>query len=478
MSNDVAPTELGAGCCCVACWMLTYYILMRRGGLLLTVTTALLAGCTTRSAMESALNQAGSNRTELEAVLNHYRDTDINPQKLRAAEFLIENMPAHYSYADERIHEYYDYAVRILADKSLTPNQQRDSLQAITARKYSDLSSHTVPDAQVIKADFLIDNIDKTYAQWTTCPWTGHLTFDEYLEWILPYKLVELQEMDNWRDTMYAYYGATCLEHRSHLKNDVEYNNAVHVADTVRYLANKRIRRNVFNTGAGLPLLSDHLLANLSFGTSSDYSLMAALLIRSLGVPVVLDETPVGPRGNASTRWLVVLSDRGDQLMSEWDFKTKIGEGFFPYERGPKVFRSTYSINRDREEYLSKAKYKYPFKLNVQDVTHRYFLVSDLRIPVDNAAKRKLKDKYVYIASAVRDESNPWQIVDFGKIKGGKACFNDMGREVLYTIMGYDGTGLIEITDPFILHKDGSVEYISAETISSASIDKWKNCAL
>lgn len=478
MSNDVAPTELGAGCRCVACWMLTYYILMRRGGLLLTVITALLAGCTTRSTMESALNQAGSNRTELEAVLNHYRDTDINPQKLRAAEFLIENMPAHYSYADERIYEYYGYAGRILADKSLTPNQQRDSLQAITARKYSDLSSHTVPDAQVIKADFLIDNIDKSYAQWTTCPWTGHLTFDEYLEWILPYKFAELQAQDHWRDTLYVRFCAPCLEERTLYKNDAEYYNVVEVADGVREYTGKHIHRHIVDDATVLPLLSDHLLASMTYGTASDYSLMLALLMRSLGVPAALDETPVGPRGNASTQWLVILSDRGDQLTTEWDFKTKIGEGFFPYERGPKVYRNTYSINREREEYLRKAKYKYPFAVNRRDVTRQYFLTSNLSLPVDNAVKKHLKDKYVYIASAVRKDDNPWQIVDFGKIKGGKACFNDMGREVLYTIMGYDGTGLIEITDPFILHKDGSVEYVSADTISSASLDKWKNCAL
>ena len=418
--------------------MLTYYILMRRGGLLLTVTTALLAGCTTRSTMESALNQAGSNRTELEAVLNHYRDTDINPQKLRAAEFLIENMPAH----------------------------------------YSDAGGRTVPDAQVIRSDYLIENIDKTYDQWKNTPWSTHLVFDEYLEWLLPYKMAQLQELDHWRDTLYARYGVPCLEQRSLFKNDAEYLNVVEVADGLRDYTNKLIKRHIVAKSTGISLLHDFIHGRPVSGTASDYSLMLALTLRSLGIPVVLDETPVGPRGNASTQWVVILSDRGDQLATEWDFKTKIGEGFFPYERGPKVYRNTYSINREREEYLRKAKYKYPFEVNRRDVTRQYFLTSNLSLPVDNAVKKHLKDKYVYIASAVRKDGNPWQIVDFGKIKGGKACFNDMGREVLYTIMGYDGTGLIEITDPFILHKDGSVEYISADTISSASLDKWKSCAL
>ena len=112
---------------------------MIKRGFFLTVTIVLLAGCTSRSALENALNQAGSNRSELETVLKHYRTTDANPQKLYAAEYLIENMPGHYSYAGNQIYEYYDYAARIFADKSLTPEQQRDSLLAITDLKYRDL---------------------------------------------------------------------------------------------------------------------------------------------------------------------------------------------------------------------------------------------------------------------------------------------------------------------------------------------------
>ena len=92
------------------------------------------------------------------------------------------------------------------------------------------------------------------------------------------------------------------------------------------------------------------------------------------------------------------------------------------------------------------------------------------------AERKQLKDKYVYIVPC-QDDSNP-QIVDFGRIKNGKACFNNMGREVLYTVMGYDGNALIQITDPFILHKDERIEYVNADTVSSPSLDKWKNNAL
>lgn len=437
---------------------------------------SLVLSCTTGSpTLEQALRSAGTNRQELELVLDYYRTVDLNSQKLRAAEFLIKNLPAHYSYAGNEIYEYYDYASKILANEFLTPEQHRDSLLLITDLKYRDLPNHTIPDAQVIKASYLIYNIDKSYTQWTTCPWASQITFEEYLEWLLPYKAVELQELDYWRDTLLAHFGKGLEEP---IKNDVEYNTAMGVADMLRNDAYNGLRRYGLYTREGLPLLSDNLLPRQTFGDIPDYALFAVLLMRSAGVPAVLDETPVGSRYTAATRWFVIIDDKGMEQPSEWDLSTTIGNSFFPYERGPKVYRNTYSINVERKKYRNRAKYQYAFDLGKKDVTSHYFLTCDLSLPIDKKIKKKLKDSYVYIASAVRDSDNPWQIVDFGTIRRGKAIFHDMGREVLYQVMGYDGDGLIPITPPFILHKDCSIEYVSSDKIQLKELDKWKNNAL
>lgn len=452
------------------------------------VITLLFYCCTYGTELNRSLESAGSNRAELEAVLSHYRTADPNPYKLRAAEYLIENLPAHYSYAGTKIYDYYGYAARILADTALTPEQQRDSLLAITDSNYSDLPLHTIPDAEIITADYLINNIERSYGRWTTCPWSGHITFDEYLEWLLPYKAVELQELDSWRDTLLAHFGYG-LNHP--IKNDVEYNTTAGVADMLRNEAQTKMQRYGLYTRAGLPLLSAHLLPRQTFGNIPDYALIAVLLMRSAGIPAVLDETPVGSRYTAATRWFVILSDRGKEETSEWDLSTMIGGGFFPYERGPKVYRNSYAINKERQRYMERSRYRYPFELGKKDVTKQYFLTSDLQLPIDRAARRQLRDKYVYIASAVRVDDNAdqtsagsrpepygWQIVDLGVIKCGKACFRDMGREVLYMALGYDGDKLIPISSSFILHKDGAIEYISSDTINSPLLDRWKNNAL
>lgn len=431
-----------------------------------------MGGCADRSYLNYALTSAGSNRPELETVLNHYQETDPNPDKLRAAEFLIENMPAHYSYAGNEIYQYYDYAAKILADTTLTPEQQRDSLLARTDQKYRDLPNHTVPDAQVIKADFLIKNIDTSYDKWVNCDWASQVTFEEYLEWMLPYKATELQELDAWRDTLLAHFGEGL---KNPIKNDVEYNTTLATADMIRNEARHKLNRYGLYTRAGLPLLSAYLLPRQTYGDIPDYALTAVLAFRAAGVPAVLDETPVGSRFTAAAKWFVILSDRGTEERSEWDLATMIGGGFFPNDRGPKVYRNTYAIDKRRWEYHRKAKYHYPFDLGKKDVTDKYFLVSDLKLPIDRQIRRKLKDRYIYIASAVRDQKKPWRIVDFGKIINGHACFENMGREVLYLVLGYDGEKLIPITEPFVLHKNQSIEFVCGDNYKSTSLDRWKN---
>ena len=54
----------------------------------LLLITALTVGCNDYSPIASVLDSAGSNRSELEAVLDHYKTKDANRQKLLAAEFL------------------------------------------------------------------------------------------------------------------------------------------------------------------------------------------------------------------------------------------------------------------------------------------------------------------------------------------------------------------------------------------------------
>lgn len=64
--------------------------------------------------LEKVLTLSGNNRPELEKVLEHYKENEADSLKLRAAKFLIMNMPGHQSYIGKDIEEYYVEAEKII----------------------------------------------------------------------------------------------------------------------------------------------------------------------------------------------------------------------------------------------------------------------------------------------------------------------------------------------------------------------------
>ena len=423
----------------------------------------LLLSCSNRTNyLNRSLKLAGENRTELEQVLVHYSD---NPEKLAAARFLIENMPAHYSYADSSaIHEYYSIALNVL-QSDLSPVAQRDSLYNLTNSRFYGLEYNTISDVKIIKSDFLIKSIDQAFKEWKERPWAAHLTFDEFCEWLLPYKAVELQEHDHWRDTLSTYFtwGLNNMVH-----DDDTYETTYNAAGTIRNEMNWRLKPYGVYTVKGHSMLSSSTLIRQTYGSCMDYVTTAVLTYRSVGIPSVIDETPYWGRYRAGHCWYTVLNNRGEELTSEWDISSMLGGSFFIDKRIPKVYRHTYAINREREEYLKKSAFKFPFDVCRRDITDSYFNTSDIEIPMLKGIR--LKEKYCYIATFT-GLNEDWSIVDFGIVKRGKACFKKMGRNVMYIALGFDGINLIPISTPFILHTNGSIEYITPQTAELRSVE-------
>lgn len=412
--------------------------------------------------LEQSLQLAGDNRGELESVLDHYKD---NPLKLKAARFLIENMPAHYSYKTDEIEQYYSIAKKVFR-MNLTPKQQADSMAYLAEFVFPNLESDTVSDVKVTTAEFLIQNIDKAFAEWENRPWASHLTFDEFCEWLLPYKVVNLQSMDGWRDTLSSYFtwGLNNM-----VRDDDTYETTINAANTIRNEINWRIKPfGIYYSAKGYPFLSAETMPYFTYGNCSDYVTVAVSTFRSVGIPAVIDETPYWGRYRAGHCWYTILNNRGEEFTSEWDISSIPGRAFFTDKRIPKVFRNTYAINREREEYLKKSLYKHPFKVCQKDVTAQYFNTSELEIPVfDNF---RPVEEYVYIATFTAIGAD-WSIVDFGYLRNGKAHFSRMGRNVLYLAMGYDGVNLRPISRPFILHTNGKVEYIAPDPSQKRTIN-------
>lgn len=402
-----------------------------------------------------ALNAAGDNKSELKAVIKHYRNEDKNPLKLKAAKYLIANMPAHFSYADTIMANRYYADVLPILKSGRDAVWQRDTIVKISRECYPKLAENIVSDIKIMTADYLIYSIDHAFTQWRTRPWAKHLTYDEFCDWLLPYKVAELQKFDHWRDTLSAYF----CDSISHLPlNKYQCHTIYGAIEIVRNEFANKIKPNViWDTYNGHSLLSAETMVNISFGSCLDYVTIANAVFRSLGLPSNIDNVPVWGRHNQGHFWYIFLSDNGIVTPTEEDVVSPAGRGFFPYQRFPKVYRFSYQINRDVIRYLSTTQYHHPFVICRQDVTNHYGRTTDVQI-ISNV--NKLKDKNVYIATVTNDNGPHWFILDYGILKHGKVTFKNMGSNSLYITLGYNGKTLVPISDPFIIAKDGSVHYI------------------
>ena len=139
--------------------------------------------CQSRDAkLERAFRLAGENRGELEKVLQHYSRPKADSLKLRAARFLIGNMPGHCTLICPELE-----AIRQDSTRSYFERKVWD----ICAGNYSDIRSISErrEDVQYLTSDFLIRHIDASFALLEKYPWNRDLPVELFLEYLLPYRL-------------------------------------------------------------------------------------------------------------------------------------------------------------------------------------------------------------------------------------------------------------------------------------------------
>ena len=428
-----------------------------------TLTLVAFSGCSKDDLyLHYALKAAGKNKTELKAVLKHYRTVDKDPEKLKAAKYLIANMPAHYSYRDTAaINRYYNQALEILGTGP-SPDWQRDTLRQIGDTQYGAISSNRISDVEVITADYLIYSINQAFKQWKTKPWAKHLSYEVFRDWILPYKVIDLQSLDDWRDILSQHYSdsihtiTSVDDQRNTIYGAIEIvRNEIH---TKQMAIGHRV---IWENRGSIPMRSAATWVRMTYGNCMDYVIMGTAVFRSMGLPSAVDYIPSWGRNSDGHSWFVFPDDRGREQATINSLIMPAGMQFYPYERIPKVWRKTYTINRDVVKYKNTAKHVYPFELCEQDVTDHYNLTSDIEIAIDKDIVQELDDrKYVYIAMVVNSGGPQWKVLDFGVLKRGKARFRNMGRNILYIVLGHNGRGLVPISKPFILEKSGNVRIL------------------
>lgn len=413
----------------------------------------LSASCTNEThkdrELEYALEFAQDNRKELESVLNHYASDSL---KLEAAKFLIRNMPGHYSYVDTAIARCYAHAVDSVVtcmkgEKDF--NVIRDSIDSIAKSLGMDTLQKDF-DCRLITADYLIRNIDEAFCDWINGPWAKHIDFTTFCDCILPYKTEELQPLDNWRTRLKTYHAEKL--------NDLDYCDQLRNSPlAAARLLNRSITDSLHpTTGLSVKhtLLPVETRAKIPFGQCADYVNMATSIFRSHGIPVYKEFTPQWAGRSLGHAWNTVISSDGRK--ASFAGITEQVDGLHkPEERMAKVYRRTFSINKELRTLNQSGEYVPDvFKdIFIEDVTKEHISCHDVIVDASG-----MNEKHIYLLTF---DNHHWVPVAYSKVHKGSAQFKDMGLNIVYLAASYDGKGSTKpIGAPFILHYDGHTENI------------------
>ena len=396
-----------------------------------------------------ALQYAGKNREELKKVLDYYCTQDIDDEKYEAAVYLIKNMPFHLSFPADT---YMQYAEDV--DSLFLSQKNKDSLISCIKRISEKYRSAMRPqyDIASISADYMIWNIDYSFETWKTSPFLEHLSFDDFCEYVLPYKCVELQPINKWKEVYSTQYRGELdlLSQFSDLKHNAKA--AVEASQTeLKYTIVRGVQ-----SFTCIPLVDLKALEHLGIATCKERAILGLMNSRSKGIPVSLDTTPIWADRTNPHYWNNVYYGQRNNIYYDPIF-SRLGVVHNLDTPCSKIYRYSYSP----DEVLLEAKLNdryFPKSLSnvfVKDVTSEYCRTSNLEIKITKKGLQKLK--YAYLCTS---EGDMWHPVSVSRIRKGKVIYRDVGRNVLYMVVSYGENGQIPLVKPFIVNAKGDVRWI------------------
>lgn len=400
--------------------------------------------------VEKVLELAGENRTELEKTLQHFK-SDKDSLKYKAACFLIGNMGRKHSYVT---FDLVDSTNAVIPFNVLGFENYSELLDAWDSLENNKGNIHFkrnkfIQDHEVIKAEFLIKNIDLAFEAWQF-PWAKHLSFDQFCEFILPYRSTN-EPLEEWR----PYF----LEEYAWLKDSMKNSDDPILAcnlinNNIRSWFHFDERYYEHPTDQGLSELLDKKM-----GRCEDMTNLAIFAMRSCGVSVMSDYTPYWANTGNNHAWNALLDKNGKTIIfmggeaNPMEYKLRSVKA--------KVFRKTFSKQAESIMEIKKDWVKVPKYLNSAtqiDVTKEYGPVADVSLTLVKEKPDSTEFAYICVFN-----SGKWKAIYWGQIlENNKVVFKDMGLGIAYLPAYYKNGKIVPAGPAFLLNENGEVEELIA----------------
>jgi hypothetical protein len=402
-----------------------------------------------REKVIESLEEAGSNKRELLKVLYHYKD---DPQKLEAASFLIAYMPDHY-FADVALVDSLGNQVPLNVmdfNTALEVQTHIDSLEKELGELHYKLIEKR-EDVKTMSAQLLMTHIDMAFLAYGTLPWTNKYSWDDFREYILPYR-GSSEPLSNWR----LYFWYLFPTDRDSATDPLQLAYAIN--DSVKKIFTFKEVFYYHPADQGL----DEMLKN-GYGRCEDMTNFTIYAMRANGLAVTSDFTPYWPDRSNNHAWNSIILPDG-KVIPFMGAEANPGQ-YNLQEKIAKVYRKVFSQEKNTLADVLPDSMKAPPWLgykNFKDVTDKYVPVSDVTIPVYE------EQPFAYI-SVFND--NDWQPIHWGSVDSMRnVTFADMGRRIAYLPVFYEIVDSVMVENemkpdyepvpagaPFILQEDRNI---------------------
>lgn len=394
------------------------------------------------------LNSAGENQVEIQKALDHYK-ADPDTLKLRALEYLLENMDGH-SYVMTELYDSMDQVIPFcVTDYSdyKTMVAGMDSLEVQTGELHFD-RSETIKDLTAISADLLIENIDWSFKAWQELPWAQGLTFDEFTNYILPYRGSN-EPIESFRPLFWDRYAQMLLD--SGIDNDpVQAATLINQDLKTWFGFDPRYYRHPTDQGVKEML-------EMKLGRCEDMTNLTIAAMRSNGIAVTSDYTPLWANTGNNHAWNAVLS-ADKQIIPFMGCEADPGT-YRLRNKLAKVYRKMYANQTQNLTFKLEEWEKVPRWLSGKsylDVTADYVEVNDVTLSLDSIPD---STRFAYLSVF---NSGEWGAIHWGEITDKQVTFTDMGKDIAYLPVYYIREELVPAGLPFILEDDGNIRCLQA----------------
>lgn len=352
-----------------------------------------------------SLRLAGKNRKQWEKVLHHYRQDPSDSLKYRAACFLIDQMKWH----------------------------------------VSRIGGEVVADLQGLTGAFLTRHIDHAFARWQQSTYAGGLSFEQFLEYLLPYRALPDYPVYDSGDRIAPFFNTLADPVSGGLQELI--NRYFSIRETLR-------QQGRVPDPTASPAL--HELIGLPDNTCIPGSNAACLAFRACGIPAVVEYNHAYRSGIGCHYYGARLDTAG-----RWErFDPYYGyrEGELPLQLpSMNLFRSTFSAQSDSPWFLRHPEEELPAGFStpcIREVTASLYEVGSVTLPIDPGdIPNRLAYLYAFSPSGSGWVPATWGIIDR---RVGEVTFDRVLYDALYFPVYIKGGVSLPFGEPFYLSRDSA----------------------